>query len=97
MGRVLDILASVACWVGGFVLLTLQSADSTSYSLTGHTVFEGIAHGVGLYCIGKGLFIARSSYYEGETAVATRKLVEFEALRHGRETLVDDDEAGPLE
>jgi hypothetical protein len=39
MGRFLDVAATLGAIAGGIVLLTLQSADSASYSLTGHNVF----------------------------------------------------------
>jgi len=81
----LDVLASLACIVGGGLLVTFTSADPGSYSFSGHNFFETASHGVGLYCIGKGLFIARSAYLVDQARSALGRLVEFAAHRHSRE------------
>ena len=39
-----------ACIVGGFWLLNIQAASQNS-------LMEGIAHGIGIYCMGKGVAI----------------------------------------
>lgn len=79
MGRLLDITAALVCIAGGIYLLSIQS-------VAGNTVIEAIGHGIGVYCIGKGLFIARSTHLESQVATATRKLVELTALRHERDS-----------
>lgn len=75
IGRVLEIFAAVAAFVGGVVLLTLESAGSGSYSLTGHTVFEGLAHGAGLYVIARSYFMIRSTGYADESLDELRQIV----------------------
>jgi hypothetical protein len=56
---------------------------------TGQSWFEVIAHGMGVYFIGKGLFIARQLYLSDETVRALRWLAsraddEAEAARKGK-------------
>lgn len=85
MAGMIDVLASLACLVGGGLLLGFTSASPGTYSFTGHNFFETASHGVGLYCIGKGLFIARSNYLVEEARSALRRLIEFAAHRHSRQ------------
>jgi hypothetical protein len=51
MGRVIDIAASIICIAGGIYLLTVES-------VAGNTIIEAIGHGIGIYFIGMGLFVA---------------------------------------
>src|SRR5579871_5373762 len=85
MAGLLDVLASLACIVGGGLLLTFTSANPGSYSFTGDNFFETASHGIGLYCIGKGLFIARSTYLIDQARSALGRLVEFAGRRHSQE------------
>lgn len=55
MGGLIDFLAGAACVAAGLYLMTIQSVGET-------TVFVAIAHGMGLYFIGKGLFVWRANY-----------------------------------
>jgi hypothetical protein len=59
MSFLLSLLGVIVMIVGGVVLLVFESSGSTGYSLGGHNVFEAVTHGVGLYCVGRGLFAAR--------------------------------------
>jgi hypothetical protein len=61
----LTVVGGVVCIAGGIILLVFESAGSHGYSLTGHNVFETVAHGVGLYCMGKGLLAMASNYRIG--------------------------------
>jgi hypothetical protein len=61
----MSLLGGAACIFGGIILLAFESSGSHGYSLTGHNVFETITHGIGLYCIGKGLLVMASNYRLG--------------------------------
>jgi hypothetical protein len=53
LSAVLAVLSSLACIGGGLYLLNIQSAAENN-------IFEAIAHGIGIYCIGKGLYVGPS-------------------------------------
>jgi hypothetical protein len=76
VGRLLDVLASAAAFAGGVVLLTLQSANTSGYSLTGHNVFEGVSHGIGLYVLGKALFMLRTTGFADLGMIELRSISE---------------------
>jgi hypothetical protein len=64
MGRVVDVLATLLCIGAGVYLLQYNSSgDQTSW-------FEIIGHGMGIYFIGKGLFIARATHLQARAADA---------------------------
>jgi hypothetical protein len=83
------ILAGVACMVGGVILLMFESAGSHGYSIGGHNVFETATHGLGLYCIGKGLFVILSIYRQEQIH---DRIVDLGGLtvEHGRRGVEDD-------
>jgi hypothetical protein len=85
MGRLLDILATLACIAAGVYLLSIQS-------VAGNTVLEAIAHGIGIYFIGKGLFVARSTHLQAESVGYLETLTEFSTLQHERDTWEDTPE-----
>lgn len=60
------ILSSLFCILGGLYLCTIQSAAENT------TVFEAMAHGIGVYCIGKGLYVGPSLIAQGKAARASR-------------------------
>ena len=85
MGRIMDVAAALFCIGAGVYLLSEHSVSVPG--ITGGTSwFEIIAHGMGAYFIGKGLFIARSTQLDSEVAKATRKLLELASMSHERET-----------
>lgn len=51
--RVMAVISLFLCWTGGFMLIAVQSEG-------GNTIFEAIAHGIGVYCLGKGCFVGQS-------------------------------------
>lgn len=77
MGRLLDIASTLLCIGAGIYLLQTNSVGESSW-------FEVIGHGMGVYFIGKGLFIARSLYFAETAAKATERLVEWAEYDHGR-------------
>ena len=63
-GWIFGILSSLFCIGGGIYLLNIQSASQN------YTVFEAMAHGIGIYCIGKGLYVGPSLIAQGKAAMA---------------------------
>ena len=61
----------------------------------GQSWFEIIAHGIGVYFIGKGLFIARSTHLDSEAVTALRKLVDAAAFSHSTRADQSRSSAGP--
>lgn len=69
--RGVGILGAVVCIGAGAYLLTIQSAAE------GTTIFEAIAHGMGAYFIGKGLFVGAMAVIQTDSRDFLRQLVEF--------------------
>lgn len=57
MARLFDAASWILCVAGGVYLLLSKTAAADSY-------LQVIAHGLGLYMVGKGLFIARSTHFQ---------------------------------
>jgi len=57
-------LGAVVCVAAGIYLLQYNAVDQSG---TGTSWFQIIGHGMGIYFIGKGLFVA-SQQYKGEPA-----------------------------
>ena len=53
----LGLLGGVASIGGGAMLLTMKSAAAVSGDLMSGGMLDGIAHGIGIYCIGKGVWM----------------------------------------
>lgn len=75
MGRFLDIGAALLS-IGAGVYLLQYNADTAGLG-GGTSWFQIIGHGMGVYFIGKGVFIARATHLAGEQAERLRQLVEF--------------------
>lgn len=60
MARLFDAASWLLCVGAGVYLVTSKTAASDSY-------LQVIAHGIGIYMIGKGLFIARSLHLQAES------------------------------
>jgi len=84
MGKLLDIAASLLCIGAGIYLLSHNSPPIAVEGEAGQSWLEVLAHGIGIYFIGKGLFIARSTHLDGEAVAALRKLVQAAGLQHDR-------------
>ncbi len=56
-GSVLDVLAALAAIGAGIYLLTLQTVG-------GDSIFEAIAHGLGVFIIAVGVWMARSLHLQ---------------------------------
>ena len=54
--RLLGILGGLVCMAGGGYLLMIKAAQENS-------ILESIAHGIGIYCIGKGMYVLMSSEF----------------------------------
>jgi hypothetical protein len=66
--------------------LALSSQSPDVAGVSGTSWFEILAHGIGIYFIGKGVFIGASLWTQAETNERLDRLIEFEARRHSRET-----------
>lgn len=75
MGRLIDIAATLLCAGAGVYLLSHNSAPIEVGGEAGQSWLEILAHGIGIYFLGKALFIARSTHLDAEAVVALRKLV----------------------
>jgi len=86
----LDWAAAALCVFAGLYLLSRGSADIPG---GGQSWFEALGHGIGIYFLGKGVFVGRSAYLAGVQAERLRQLVELAALGrqepevHGRPDL----------
>ena len=70
MGRWVDAAATVICIAAGVYLLSIQTVAENS-------VFESISHGIGIYFIGKGLFVGRNTHLAAEAADRLKELVQL--------------------
>lgn len=84
-GALLDVLAALLCIGGGLYLLQTNSVGSSSW-------FQVIAHGMGVYFIGKGLFVGRSAYLATIQAGRLAQLVELAEHERG----IEDELAEPV-
>lgn len=76
MGKVTGFVAGAICVIAGIYLLQYNAVgDST----VGTSWFQIIGHGMGIYFIGKGLFVARSTYLEAQQVDRLAQLVAFAA------------------
>jgi hypothetical protein len=70
MGRLIDIAATLLSIGAGLYLLQYSSPGQSSW-------FEVIGHGMGVYFIAKGLFMARSLHLADQHAGYLAQLVEL--------------------
>jgi hypothetical protein len=82
MGRLTGFAAAAICVIAGAYLLQYGWSDTVGDTSGGTSWFEIIGHGMGIYFIGKGLFVARSTYLEAEQADRLAQLVAFAAYQH---------------
>jgi len=74
MGRLLGLAAGAICVFAGIYLLQYNAVlDPT----TGTSWFQIIGHGMGIYFIGKGLFVARSTWLSEDQAKHLAALVKL--------------------
>lgn len=71
--RLVAIVSAAACIIGGVWMLLTQPADSNS-------IFGPLLHGIGLYCIGKGLWIGPSLINQWRTREATEWLARQQGM-----------------
>ena len=74
IGAIVDLAASGLCVAAGVYLLSQNSLPVDLGGQHGRSWFEVLAHGIGIYFIGKGLFVLRSTWLEAETAAALRRM-----------------------
>jgi hypothetical protein len=78
--RLTALLAALICIGAGIYLATHESA-------TGETTwFEILARGIGIYFIGKGIFVGSTLIRQQEQITLLQRLVELSAWHHQRET-----------
>jgi hypothetical protein len=72
--RIASVLSSLACIGAGIYLLGTQAVAENS-------LLETLMHGIGIYFIGKGIYVGSSLAIQTETARHTRALVELEQAK----------------
>lgn len=75
MGNVIGWLSAAFCIGAGVYLLQYNGA--TTGLAGGTSWFQIIGHGMGIYFIGKGLYMLRSTHTEAETVNRLQQLVEL--------------------
>lgn len=73
MGRLLDIVSALLCVGAGLYLLQYNSGGGA----TGTSWFQIIGHGMGIYFIGKGIFVLRSGLLANAQLDRMDQLVEL--------------------
>lgn len=76
-------LAGIVAILAGIYLLTSQAAGPNSY-------LELLAHGIGAYFVGKGLWMIAMAHMESDSRSSLDDLVAFAAAQHDRETASDE-------
>lgn len=82
MGRLIGYLSAGICVFAGIYLLQYNAVDTSAFGGAGTSWFQIIGHGMGIYFIGKGLFVARTTHLEADAADRLDKLVMFAGLSH---------------
>lgn len=77
MGNVIGWLSAAFCIGAGVYLLQYNGA--TTGLAGGTSWFQIIGHGMGIYFIGKGLYVGRSTWLQAEQADRLKQLVELGA------------------
>lgn len=65
-GAILDVIPALASVGAGLYMLSSQTVSSDS-------IFNVFLHGIGVYFIAKGIYMARTSYLQAELVSATRQ------------------------
>jgi hypothetical protein len=86
MGRLIDIAAALLSVGAGLYLLQYGGETTSIAGESGTSWFEIIAHGMGIYFVAKGLWMARSLHLQKQQLDATRTLVELDAHEHVERT-----------
>jgi hypothetical protein len=81
--RILSAGAAILCVAAGVYLLSKNSIPVTVGAKTGQSWFEIIAHGMGIYFIGKGLFVLANLSQQRAQVRSLRQLVEIGARDRG--------------
>jgi len=72
MGRLLDLAAAALCIGAGVYLLQYNAAQGVDGTTSW---FQIIGHGMGIYFIGKGLFIGRSLHLASRQATSVEQIL----------------------
>jgi hypothetical protein len=56
-GQLLAFVGGAACIAGGVYMLAFHSEAAASLMRNESTVFDVLTHGIGIYCIGKGVSV----------------------------------------
>jgi hypothetical protein len=83
MGKLIDVASALLCLIAGAYLLQYNSPGQSTW-------FQIIGHGMGIYFIGKSLYVARATYLAGEARDLLTKLVEFAVYDH--DDVLDEEE-----
>ncbi|MES2360097.1 MAG: hypothetical protein V4529_17280 [Gemmatimonadota bacterium] len=73
-GALLDYAAAIICVAAGVYLLQYNAAVSVG----GTSWFQIIGHGMGIYFIGKGIFVARSTRLQAQARDRLAQLVSLQ-------------------
>ena len=74
MGRLVGLAAAAVCVYAGIYLLQYNAVSDPT---TGTSWFQIIGHGMGIYFIGKGLFVAQASWANADQAKHLAALVKL--------------------
>jgi hypothetical protein len=80
VAKLASIVSALVAIGAGLYMLTLQTTGE------GTTIFEAMAHGIGAYFIGKGIFMGATLWRQDDGTNRLGMLVDFAAQRHARET-----------
>jgi hypothetical protein len=79
-GSILDVLAALLAVGAGVYLLSASSPAVQVGGATGQSWLEILAHGIGVYFIAKGIWMARSLHLAAEQRAVLVKLTELVAF-----------------
>jgi hypothetical protein len=92
-GKAAGIVSALVSVGAGLYLL---SANSPSVAgVGGSSWFEVLAHGIGIYFIARGIYMAPALWMQEEQNENTRKLLELQEMRHSDPRLRELDEESP--
>ena len=82
IGMVFDIAAALLAIGAGLYLLQYNAIDNGT---DGTSWFQIIGHGMGIYFVGKGLFMMRSAWFSAQSVNHLRYMAEWARYDHHEE------------
>ena len=81
LGGLIDLAAALCAIGAGIYLLRYNAVDTTG----GTSWFQIIGHGMGIYFIGKGLFMGRAAWFSSRSVDHLKYLAEWSRYDHDDE------------